>query len=680
MHIRYKHLLSPIQIGNVMLKNRMTATAATPHFLQGTEPFPTEKWITHLVNRAKNGAAAININHLEHGSPQGGSLDFINNTPAHFCLIDINSTSSHNYLCQMIDGIRYYGSIAVTNPMGTYTGMFGGPGMQGGPGGGGAGGPGGPGSPGGPPGVPDMEHMRRPNLPDVMTKQQIKEYIDSTVENAVMLRKLGFEMFSFHNAYRGGPGAQFWSPICNHRTDEYGGSMKNRARLLLELFDALKQTLGRDFPLECLVSGTEEGGITVEDTIGLARLAEGRIDLLHIRHGFQDPQHPTGFTSTHDNPSPNLAVAAAVRAAVQASGTKILIGASAGFQDPAVCEGAIASGKADIICMARSWIADSEYGKKLYEGRGEDVTPCIRCNKCHVPNDSDKFRSFCSVNPLIGIEDKLDRMIAPVTGVKNVAVVGSGPAGMEAAVVAAGRGHKVTLYEKNDFLGGQIKHADYASFKWPLKDFKDYLIRQVYKAGVDVKLNTRVTRELLDNKDYDAVVVAIGPSFTRPNITGADGDNVKFAIDVYGVEEKLPEKIVVIGGSEIGVETGMYLSEKGHKVTVMTRQASLASDAAHAHYVNMLRDAYMALENFSFVTEARYTGIDATGLSYVDKEGKEQKIEAGLVVLATGAVGKYEEAMSLYGAGAVTYFIGDCERVGDVHKAVSGGFATANQI
>jgi pyruvate/2-oxoglutarate dehydrogenase complex dihydrolipoamide dehydrogenase (E3) component len=251
---------------------------------------------------------------------------------------------------------------------------------------------------------------------------------------------------------------------------------------------------------------------------------------------------------------------------------------------------------------------------------------------------------------------------------------------MEAAIVAAGRGHQVTLYEKNDFLGGQIKHADYASFKWPLKDFKDYLIRQVYKAGVDVKLSTTVTRELLEKKDYDAVIVAIGPTFVRPDIPGADGDNTMFALDVYGIEDKLPEKIVVIGGSENGVETGMYLAENGHKVTVMSRQRMLASDAAHAHYVAMLEEAYKALKNFSYLTEVKYTAIDKTGVSYVDKDGKEGKVAADLVVLATGAVGKYDECQSLYGAGIQTFYIGDCNRVGDVHKAISGGFAAANQI
>lgn len=697
MYIRYENLLSPIQIGSVLLKNRMTATAATPHFLQGVEPYPTEKWITHIANRAKNGAAAVNINHLETGSPQGGSLEGIAMTPNHFSIMDINNNSTHNYICQMIDALRFYGSIAVTNPMGYYTQADGrpprGPGMTGTPsddaGKGGPGGPGG-GGPGGPGGMPMMEMeeslgsknaMGRESIADTITKIQMQEYIDSTVRNAVLLKQLGFEMYSFHNAYRGHIGGQLWSPICNHRTDEYGGSVRNRARFLLEIFDALKQTLGKDFPLECLVSGIEDGGITVADTLELAKLAEGKIDLLHIRHGWQDPQHPTGFTSTRAMQSPNLEVAAAVKADIKARGGKMLVGASAGFQNAAYCEDALSSGKADILCMARSWIADSEYGKKLYEGRGEDITPCIRCNKCHVPNDSDKFRSFCSVNPIIGFEDKLDRMIAPVTELKNVAVVGGGPAGLEAAIVSANRGHKVTLFEKEAYLGGQLMHANFASFKWPLQDFKDYLIRQAYKAGVDIKLNAMATKELLEQGNYDAVIVAIGPKFTKIDIPGADGDNVKAPMDVYSDEIKLPKTAIIIGGSETGVETGMYLAEKGCKATVLTRQRKLATDAAHAHYVSMLEDAYLALDDFSYITKVKkYVSIDDKGLSYIDKDGKEQRLEADMVIMATGTAGSPEAAGALYGVGKITYYIGDCYRSGDVHKAISAGFATASQI
>ncbi|NTV89346.1 MAG: NAD(P)-binding protein, partial [Clostridiales bacterium] len=567
MNNRYKNLLSPIQVGGALFRNRMTATAATLHYIQGTEPYPTEKWITLIANRARNGAASVQINHMENGSPAKTGVESIDSMGAHFSMLDINDSSTHNYVCQMIDAIRYYGALAVVEPKGDLPRM--------GPPPGGMPGqeksePSGKGKPdervqGRPdpampdpampdPAMPDpamggkmdfmaMERMveewrktperggtaysgpLHPPMCNELTKQQIKDYISSVCKNALLMKALGFDMFSFHNSYRSNLGAQFWSPRCNTRTDEYGGSVENRARFLLELFDAVKQTVGKDFPLECLISGEEDqGGNTVEDTIEFARLAEGKIDILHIRSGDIDPQHPLGYTTSRENPCPNLAAAAAVKASVAARGGKLLVGVSAGLHDPDFCEEIIASGKADFVHMARSWICDSEYGTKIYEGRGEDITPCARCNKCHVPNVSDRFRSFCTVNPQIGLEDKLDRMIKPVEKIKNVAVIGGGPGGMYAAITCAERGHKVTLFEKAPELGGQLSHTDYPSFKWPLADFKNFLANKLTRVGVEVRLNSDMTREsLAESGSYDDVIVAIGPRFVRPsNLPGAE--------------------------------------------------------------------------------------------------------------------------------------------------------------
>lgn len=656
----YSAMLSPLQVGNVLMKNRLLSSAATPHFIQGTEAFPTEKWITLMANRAKNGAAVVHINHLEHPRPTEPDLKLVNMTPAHFSTLDIGDPSTHNYLCQMIDMIRLYGSIAMTSPMGQQL----------------------------------RPHMDEPFVPkpgeggpgskpvcDDLTKKDMQMHIDSVVEEAALLKKLGFEMFSLHNAYRNGAVSQLLSPLCNHRRDEYGGDVKGRARLLLEIFDALKQTLGRDFPLECLVSGEETGGITVRDTIELSRLAEGKIDLLTIRQGEQDPQHPIGFTSTRENPCPNLAAATAVKADVTARGGKLLVGVSAGLQNPELCDRIIREGKADVLSMARAFICDSAYGEKLYAGRGEDVRPCIRCNKCHVPNDSDKFRSYCSVNPEIGLEDKLERLFPAETTPKKVVVVGGGPAGMAAAVTAARRGHQVTLLEKDAVLGGQLLHADYADFKWPLEDYKNYLIRQLTKNGVTVQTGVTATPEQVKAMTPDAVLVAIGPVFKRPNIPGADGENVKVPMEVFGHAEDLPEKIIIMGGSETAVETGIYLARSGKAVTVLSRQRMLASDAPHAHYISMLEDAYKNQAGFSWETGVReYVSIDPEGVTYITEDGTTQKAAAPMVVCSTGTAPRHADAAAFYGSAPVVRCIGDCNRAGDVHKAVAAGWSAANML
>ncbi len=660
MKNRYSAMLSPLQVGNVLMKNRLLSSAATPHFIQGTESFPTEKWITLMANRAKNGAAVIHINHLEHPHPMKPDLKLVDMTPAHFSTLDIGDPSTHNYICQMIDAIRLYGSVAMTSPMGLQL----------------------------------RPHMDEPFVPkpgeggpgskpvcDELTKRDMQMHIDSVVEEALLLKKLGFEMFSLHNAYRNGPVSQLLSPRCNHRTDEYGGSVENRARLLLEIFDALKQTLGRDFPLECLVSGEETGGITIEDTIALSRLAEGKIDLLTIRQGEQDPQHPIGLTSTREHPCPNLEAAATVKADVQSRGGKLLVGVSAGLQNPALCEHIIKMGQADVLSMARAFICDSQYGEKLYAGRGEDVRPCIRCNKCHVPNDTDKFRSYCSVNPEIGLEDKLDRLFPAQTTPKKLVVIGGGPAGMVSAITAAKCGHSVTLLEQGTELGGQLRHADYADFKWPLEDYKNYLIRQLYQNGVEVRLNTAATPALVTDMNADAVFVAIGPVFKRPDLPGADGENVKVPMEVFGHTEELPEKIVIMGGSETAVETGLYLARNGKQVTLLSRQHMLASDAPHAHYISMLEDAYRNQPGFSYETEVQsYVKIDQGGVTYVSKDGETRYAQAPVVICATGTAPRHKDAIAFYGTAPLVRFLGDCNRAGDVHKAVSAGWSAAKML
>lgn len=660
MSNQYSAMLSPLQVRNVLMKNRLLSSAATPHFIQGTETFPTEKWITLMANRAKNGAAVVHINHLEHPRPMTPDLKLVDMTPAHFSTLDIGDPSTHNYICQMIDMIRLYGSIAMTSPMGQQL----------------------------------RPHMDEPFVPkpgeggpgskpvcDDLTKEDMQIHIDSVVEEAVLLKKLGFEMFSLHNAYRNGPVSQLLSPLCNHRRDAYGGDVKGRARLLLEIFDALKQTLGQDFPLECLVSGEEPGGITIQDTIELSRLAEGKIDLLTIRQGEQDPQHPIGFTSTRENPCPNLAAAAAVKTDVAARGGKLLVGVSAGLQNPELCENIIRAGKADVLSMARAFICDSQYGEKLYAGRGEDVRPCIRCNKCHVPNDTDKFRSYCSVNPEIGLEDKLERLFPAETAPKKLVVVGGGPAGMVSAITAAQAGHQVTLLEQAPVLGGQLLHADYADFKWPLEDYKNYLIRQLTKSGVTVQTGVTATPELVKAMEPDAVFVAIGPTFKRPDIPGADGENVKVPMEVFGHTEDLPKNIVIMGGSETAVETGIYLARNGKQVTVLSRQNMLASDAPHAHYISMLESAYKNQTGFSWETGVReYVSIDPEGVAYIAKDGTVKKAAAPLVVCSTGTAPRHADAAAFCNCAPIVRYIGDCNRAGDVHKAVAAGWSAAKML
>ena len=702
----YQHLLSPVEVGGVLLKSRLTAQPSTPHFIQGAEPFPTEKWITLLANRARNGAAAVTIGHVERGTKQNTTVD---DYGTHFSTMDFTSTSAHNYLCQMIDALRYYGAYSMTNVTGScqlsdaeleelIDKIEHNPGgMMPGPGGMGGGTPRrkGPGmrGPGGPGGMPNMREMMK-RMPESMradmvvrsgvnflTKDQLHRIIEDSVKNAQELTKLGFDYFCIHHAYRNNLGAQLLSPLTNHRTDEYGGDVAGRSRFSLELFEALRGVYGKDFPMEIIVSGEEAGGITVQDTIEFAKLAEGIIDVIQIRHGDQDPQHPLGYTSSKENPCPNLAVASAVKDAISHYNGKMKVCATAGLLDPDFDEMVIREGKADMISTARLFICEDDLAQKLIEGRGDDVRPCIRCNKCHVPNGSEKYRSYCTVNPVIGIEDKVDRMIRPVTRKKKVGIIGAGPAGMEAALVSAQRGHEVTVFEKNDRLGGQLVHAAFAKFKWPMDEWVKWMGRQLEKNGVTVLLGTEATPELLRPYGFDELIVAIGPKFVKAAIPGTEALKTMVPMEVFGHEAELPHSIAIVGGSEIGVETGMYLAEAGHKVTVLSRQANLASDASRPHYLSMVRSYWRSLESFYEVCGVQqYLKADETGITYLDHEGKEDRVDADLIILATGAKPVPEACSRFYGIAANTQYIGDCFKVANMHFAIRHGFAAANQI
>jgi len=648
MNDRYPHLLAPISIGSLILRNRMTAAPSTPHFLQAAEDWPTEKWITHFANRAKSGASLVTINHLvkNPGMAIPGNRRNIDKVGDHFNKTDLDNINAQTYLCQMIDAIHFYGAKTSGYLM--------------------------------PPTLRDSEDRNffHPDLSRVST-EVIEKQIQEVIQQAVDIKRLGFDMVSLHGAYRRFSLGQFISPLTNNRTDEYGGGLEKRAKFIFDICDGIKARCGRDFPIELMLSVSEpEGGNRVEDVIEFAKMAEGRVDILHLRHGETDPQHPLGFTSTPENPTPLLEEIGQVKR----SGTKILIAASAGFTRAEYGERALAEGKADLISMARSWIFDPEFGKKVYEGRGEDIVPCIRCNKCHVSNKTDMFRSVCSVNPRLGFEDKLERMIDAPERVKKVAVVGGGPAGLQAALTAAERGHQVTLYEKEAVLGGQLNQADQPSFKWPLRQYKEYMIAQVYKHGVRVCLNTAATRELLAAENYDAVLVAVGAVPTAPPIPGIDGPNCFFANGIYGRERLLSRKVAIIGGGDIGTETGMHLAELGYDVTVIEMLPELLMDSPSAHYKQMVKDAWNALPGFHSVCNARCTKVDETGVTYVDKDGREGHVDAGSVVVSAGARPLTAEAMALFGAAAYTYAIGDCDKAGNVQKATRSAFSVASTL
>jgi NADPH-dependent 2,4-dienoyl-CoA reductase/sulfur reductase-like enzyme len=412
----------------------------------------------------------------------------------------------------------------------------------------------------------------------------------------------------------------------------------------------------------------------LEDTIKFAKLAEGRIDLLQLRTNDVDYNHSTGFTP---EPIPYLFMTEALKK----SKAKIAVVGVNGYHDPNLSEKAVAEGKVDIVGMARAWISNPEYGKLVYEGRKEDIVPCIRCNKCHVTSYSQPKNSGCSVNPTWGIEHRIDSFIKPADRKKKVAIIGGGPAGMKASLVAAERGHDVTLYEKSGRLGGQLNLIDGVKFKWPVQNFRKYLEFQVQQnRKITVQLNTEATKEMLLEEGYDDILAAIGSFPIIPPIPGVDRENVVSAVDVFGKEGSLAQDIVVIGGGEMGVETGLHLAQNNHRVTVVEMKGELAMDSTPIHYRSMLRDAWEAEKNFEYLLNSRCTSISEKAIKYIDKNEEEHEVDCGSVIVAVGMKSRSDEALKLYGSGQKVQLIGDCSSVGNVQKLIRSAYSIASQL
>ena len=278
----------------------------------------------------------------------------------------------------------------------------------------------------------------------------------------------------------------------------------------------------------------------------------------------------------------------------------------------------------------------------------------------------------CAVNPVVGLEHHIDRMVSLPKKKKNVAVIGGGPAGMKAALTAVERGHSVTLFEKTDSLGGKLKFADCVSFKYPLKDYKDYLIYQIEKSKIDVRLNHEISEK--DLTGYDAVIAAVGAEPIVPGIPGAQ--NAISATSAYGKEAELGSKIVVIGGGQVGCETALHLARLGKDVTILEMQSALAPDASATHRDELMVEFDKDKDLLHIVVSGCCIGIDADQVTY-EKNGERITLEADAIILSVGMRALSALADSFMGLTEEYAQAGDCVKARTVDEATREGYYAA---
>jgi 2,4-dienoyl-CoA reductase-like NADH-dependent reductase (Old Yellow Enzyme family) len=433
-----------------------------------------------------------------------------------------------------------------------------------------------------------------PQGADELTAREINGIVEGFAAGAVRAKAAGFNAVEIHGAH-GYLIAQFFSPLTNHRTDEYGGDVERRAAFPLAIVKRIREGVGKDFPLIFRLSADEHisGGMTLEQAKATAKLLEAAgINILSVTAGKRLESFEWSVQPMYMPPGCIIDLARAIKETV-----KIPVIGVGRINDPILANQIIAEKKADLVAMSRALIADPELPNKAFEGRYEDIRKCVACMVCHQRTLQIR-RPRCMVNAVIG---RRDFAIHRAEKAKKVLIAGAGPAGLEAARVLAMRGHSVILCEKTDRLGGQIPIAAMPPHKEELENIVPYLSTQLRKLGVEIKLKTPVTGKSASILKPDAVVVAIGGQPVRPQIPGIDNDNVLSAQELLRNNGDVGDKVVVIGGGFIGCEVAEFLAEKGKHVTIGSSVIgpechTVSSQASPSAYFKTRRKVFLRLD------------------------------------------------------------------------------------
>jgi len=501
-------------------------------------------------------------------------------------------------------------------------------------------------------------------VPDELTPGQIAEIVGQFADAAALAQEAGFDFVEIHGAHGYLP-SDFLSPLANRRTDGYGGDVERRARFPREIVRAITQRCGPELPVFYRLSGEEAlpGGSTIEDAQVVAGLlaAEGVVCISvsagHWR-SLEVTLAPMFVARGH-----LVELAARIRRAV--SVPVIAVGR---LDDPADARRVLQSGSADLVAIGRGLIAEPDWAALVAAGREDDLRPCIACNACvDLVGRGEEIR--CAVNPEVG-RDHAGRP-QPADPPRRVAVVGSGPAGMEAARVARLRGHAVSIWERDAQLGGKLEAAASAPSKREVLRFRDYEVRTLHALGVEVHTGTEVTRDVIDRHGPDVVVVATGAAAVVPPFGKAEGVEIQDAqLFLDGTLSVSPgEAVAVIGGSATGCETAEMLAGEGAHVTVLEMAPSVGTGIeaiTRRHLIRTLRRS-----GVDILTGARVTAVEPGRVRF-EREGEEAAVAADRVALAVGWRSRAHDLVR-EGDGRELLVVGDALVPADFVAAVNAG-------
>ena len=503
-------------------------------------------------------------------------------------------------------------------------------------------------------------------IPAELTTEQIKWIIEAYGNAARIAEQSGFDMVEIHGSH-GYLITEFLSARMNKRSDRYGGDLQARIRFALEVLGSVKRNVSKDFPVGMRISASEflEDGITIDESKVFAQeLEKAGLDIIHVSAAV----HETGQYSASPMYIP-LATHAKLAEAIKKI-VHIPVVASGSITNPTLAEDILRKGQADFVSMARPLLADPHFTKKAEEERDEDITPCIRCNDGCFERGEYLLRAVCcTVNVAAGFEGEFE--IKSGMTRKKIAIIGGGPGGMEAARVAAMKGHDVILYEQRDRLGGSLIEASVPRFKKDLARLIDYLSTQVVKLGVRVILGEEATAATVEENGFDAVILAAGSKPLVPKIPGIERHSVKTAIEVLRGNE-VGNNVIVVGGGLVGCEVAWFLAETGRKLRIIESLDNVAQDMER-------RSREIIIEQMSNYAVQIHTGlmlkeISDDGVTVVDTSKKKYEFEADSIVLALGLVSRKNLLEQLHTSGIAVYPVGDCIKPRRIYDAIHEGF------
>ncbi|MDP2744065.1 MAG: FAD-dependent oxidoreductase [Dehalococcoidia bacterium] len=646
----FENIAKPGKVGKLTIKNRTKYASTVTNFCDPKEGLVTEREIGYLVERARGGFGMVTT---------GGAYPHIlgKGYPGQMSCADDKDIPGMTKLASAIKGA---GAVVVGQIM--HTGRYAHPGeyishdVQ----------PVGPSVV--PPRIPRYQTVRELSI------SEIEELVELHGKAATRFKKAGFDIVEVCGIV-GYLISNFLCQYTNKRTDKYGGSVENRVRFFVEIVDRVRKGIGPDMPLAIRLNSTDfmEGGNPDEEYVQMGKILEGHgVDLISLSIGWHESVRPC---ITNEIPTGGwLGNAAKFKAAV-----KVPIAMAYRLNKPEPVEEAIKEGKLDYWEMCRTGIADAAIPNKVISGHPEDIAICMACNLGCFNRVFMDVSMACTINARVGREWDPAFQIKPAETKKKVIVVGGGPAGMEAARIAAMRGHNVTLYEKENQLGGQLNLLGKTpnSSEW-IDDVK-YLETQLKKLGVKVELDKEVTAGFVVKERPDAVVVATGATPSIPHVPGIDKKHVVTCTDILAGKAPVGQKVVVWGGKEIGVQTAEWIAKQGKEVTIVEEFKRIGKDV-NAFNIWGHRSLLANLK-VKLLLETTVERITDGGI-VVKKDGQEQTIPADTVVLASSMEARKELLQALETEAAIddVRSAGDCVAPRKAFNAIHDGHKAGLEV